>query len=160
MNSTKTLIGIAVFIIFCVGAGIIIADHKNNDATSTTPNTVTVVATPATTGTTTSNSSTPVTSSYKDGTFQATGSYDSPAGTESVAVSLTLKDGIIESSTVTSEANDGESRRYQGMFISGYKAFVDGKNISDVNVGKVSGSSLTGIGFNAAVAKIKAEAAA
>jgi len=99
-------------------------------------------------------------SPYKNGTYVATGSYDSPAGIERVGVSITLQNGIIESATVTNEAQDGTSSRYQNKFISGYKQYVIGKNIADVSLSRVSGSSLTPIGFNQALAKIKTEAAA
>ncbi len=99
-------------------------------------------------------------SPYADGTYSAKGSYDSPAGTESITVSVTLKDGIIESSTITNEADNRTSSRYQNMFISGYKTYVTGRNIASVSLGRVSGSSLTGSGFNAALAKIKKEATA
>ncbi len=99
-------------------------------------------------------------SSYKDGSYSATGSYGSPAGTESVKVTLALKNGIIESADVVGEANDHTSKRYQDMFISNYKQYVVGKNIDSVNLDKISGSSLTPVGFNNAVAKIRTEAQA
>ena len=186
MKSTKTTIGAIALIIFCLGAGIIILKYgnKSNDdtsstqsvATTTQPATPTGSVTPATTGgddsesdesgsntpsTSATNGSTSVaTSSYKDGTYTATGSYDSPAGTENVKVSVVLKGGIVTASTVTNEATDHTSSRYQNMFISGYAQYVNGKSIASLNVGKVSGSSLTPIGFNQAIAKIKTQATA
>jgi hypothetical protein len=98
------------------------------------------------------------TGAYKDGTYSAVGSYNSPAGTEQVSVSLVLKNNIVTDSTFSATSNSGRSKAYQNEFASGYKAFVIGKNISTINVGKVSGSSLTGTGFNNALAKIKAQA--
>ena len=159
MKSTKITIGIIGFIIFCVGAGLIIARNSddstpNSTDTTTTATDTTGAAIPTPTPSSTSSAA------YKDGTFTATGTYQSPAGPEGVTVSVTLKNGIITDSTVTSNANDGESRRYQSEFISGYKTYVNGKNIDSVSVGKVSGSSLTGAGFNNALTKIKAEAKA
>lgn len=127
-------------------------------------------ATPATdqTASTTAATTTPVTADadipkntatvYKNGTYAATGSYMSPGGADRLAVSLTLADDIITDITVTPGAGDPKSEKYQAMFISGYKQFVVGKNIADVKLSKVSGSSLTSIGFNEAIDKIKAEA--
>ena len=95
---------------------------------------------------------------YKDGTYEATGAYRSPAGAETVPVKLTLKDGVITSVTVTPTATNPKSVRFQGLFIGGVNAAVVGKNINEVNLDKVSGSSLTPKGFNDALAQIKAQA--
>lgn len=97
-------------------------------------------------------------SSYKDGTYTATGNYDSPAGNETIGVTVTLKDGVIVSSDVVGQARDEKSIRYQGKFISGYKALVIGKKIDEVQLDFVSGSSLTPAGFNDALSQIKAQA--
>jgi hypothetical protein len=97
---------------------------------------------------------------YKNGTYSATGSYMSPGGLDQLGVSLTLKDDVITDATVTDGANDGTSRRYQSIFIANYKQYVIGKKIENVKLGRVSGSSLTGQGFNAALLKIEAQAKA
>lgn len=99
-------------------------------------------------------------SSYKDGNYSATGSYNSPGGTNTVTVSLTLKGGIVTDSTVTGSATRGDSSEYQAMFIDNYKSQVTGRSIDSLSLTKVSGSSLTPQGFNDAVEKIKAEAKA
>jgi uncharacterized protein with FMN-binding domain len=100
------------------------------------------------------------TSVYKDGTYSATGSYMSPGGPDKVGVTLTLKNDIITDLTFTPMPGDQKSEDFQNWFASGIKAFAVGKNISTLNVGKVSGSSLTGKGFNDALAQIKAQAKA
>ena len=100
------------------------------------------------------------TSVYKDGTYTATGSYMSPGGNEQITVTITLANDIITSSSVTAGAYDHTSLRYQDMFISGYKQYVTGQNIANVNLTYVSGSSLTPAGFNSALAQIKAAAKA
>jgi uncharacterized protein with FMN-binding domain len=100
------------------------------------------------------------TSVYKDGTYTATGSYMSPGGPDQVGVTLTLANDVITSISVTPGAGDNESARYQNRFISGYKPLVIGKNIATVNLSRVSGSSLTSRGFNAALAKIETQAKA
>lgn len=101
----------------------------------------------------------PTSARYKDGTYAVTGVYNSPAGAEEIGVSVTLKKDLITDASVTAKATNPKSQYFQGQFVSGYKQYVVGKNIADVKVGRVSGSSLTPQGFNDAVAKIKAQAA-
>jgi len=98
-------------------------------------------------------------SPYKDGSYTAIGTYDSPGGLDQLTVSLTLKAGIVTAAQVVSGANDRESARYQQRFISGYTPYVVGKSIDSIRLAAVSGSSLTPVGFNNALAKIKAQAA-
>jgi uncharacterized protein with FMN-binding domain len=95
---------------------------------------------------------------YTDGTYSATGAYESPGGTETVEVQLTLAKNIITAVTVTPQARDASGQIYQGMFAQGISAVVVGKDINTLHVAKVSGSSLTSGGFTDALAKIKAEA--
>lgn len=132
---------------------------------STTPiTTSTPPELPTPTATTTTNTTTPpaiisTTGIYKDGTYSATGEYRAPSGAEEIGVSLTLKDDIITDVSVDPKATVPISKNMQNMFAQNYKTFVVGKNIAEVNVGKVSGSSLTPHGFNDAITKIKLEAA-
>lgn len=99
-----------------------------------------------------------VVGSYKDGTYEAEGEYVSPGGPEQVGLKLTLKDGVVTDSTFTPMAERPMSVTFQGQFAGGYKEFVVGKRIDEINITKVSGSSLTPKGFTDALAKIKAEA--
>lgn len=97
---------------------------------------------------------------YKDGTYSATGSYMSPGGEDRLGVTVTLKSDTITAVSITQEPGDNTSARYQDKFASGYQQYVIGKNIAEVNLTKVSGSSLTPKGFNDALAQIKAQARA
>ena len=129
-----------------------VAPSSNTSSTASNPATNPVTTTPP-----------PATNkqySYKDGTYTATGAYMSPGGEDQVTVTLTLAHDVITSVNVTPGAQDRTSQRYQDRFISGYKQYVVGKNIASVNVGVVSGSSLTPIGFNDALTQIKAQAKA
>jgi len=99
------------------------------------------------------------TGEHADGTYSATGSYLSPAGEETVAVSVTLEDDTITAVTVTPQADDPTASQYQQKFASGIAAVVVGKDIDDVSVSTVSGSSLTGAGFNTALADISSQSA-
>lgn len=103
-------------------------------------------------------STTPISTSYKDGTYTAVGDYTTHAGPEAVQITVTLKDNIITDTQFQATPNERLSQRYQGMFADNYKALVIGKNINDVQLGAVSGSSLTPMGFNDAIAKIQQQA--
>lgn len=93
------------------------------------------------------------------GTWTETGDYQTPGGQESVQVTLTAKSGTVTAVKVTGSGGSPNSRQYQSQFISGIDAAVVGKPLATLQVGAVSGSSLTGQGFNAAVDKIRADAA-
>lgn len=99
-------------------------------------------------------------SSYKDGSYTASGSYQSPGGTESIDVTLTIADNTVSAVEVTSHADNANSKRYQGEFIGGISDVVVGKPVNELKVDKVAGSSLTSGGFNEALEAIKADAAA
>ncbi len=101
-----------------------------------------------------------VTTMYKDGTYSVDGDYTSPGGAEKINVTLVLKDDVIVDATVKSLATLPASVNWQGKFVSGVKAEVVGKKLSEVTLTKVSGSSLTPKGWNDAVAKIMVQAKA
>lgn len=96
---------------------------------------------------------------YRNGTYSVTGNYVSPGGPREVNVMLTLVDGVINEVSAQGTATDATSKRFQGEFVANFKPQVIGKNISEIVLTKVSGSSLTPKGFNDALEKIKAEAA-
>ncbi|QEO09324.1 hypothetical protein [Protaetiibacter larvae] len=97
---------------------------------------------------------------YTDGSYTATGSYVSPAGTQSVEVEVTLADDIVTAVTVTPEADDPQAKGFQEKFAGGIADVVVGKDIDTLDVSRVAGSSLTSGGFNQALDAIKAEALA
>ena len=97
---------------------------------------------------------------YTDGTYTESADYQAPSGTETVDVTLTLADGVITAVEVTGHATDPQAKKHQSEFADGIGAVVVSKNIDDIKVDKVGGSSLTSGGFNIAVDAIKADAAA
>lgn len=100
------------------------------------------------------------TQAFKAGTYSEIGMYTSPGGEEELGVTLTLDEsGLITDSQVEVKATRPISKTRQEDFESNYKESVIGKNISELSLGKISGSSLTPKGFNNALEKIKAEAA-
>ena len=115
-------------------------------------------------GTGTDSSSTSTDSSagaatYADGTYTADGSYQTPETVESVTVTLTIADGVLKEVEVTGDPQAPETEQYQSKFIGGIADEVVGVALDDLKVSRVSGSSLTSGGFNAAVESIKEQAA-
>jgi uncharacterized protein with FMN-binding domain len=97
-------------------------------------------------------------STLKDGAYEAMGNYISPAGPESIQVSVTLEDGIITDAEVEPQAVHETSKKMQASFKEGFRELVVGKPITEVKLSKVSASSLTSGGFNEALQKIIEEA--
>lgn len=97
--------------------------------------------------------------SYADGTYSASGEYQSPNGTETLDVTITLQDDAITAVEVVGHGGSPNTVRFQGEFAGGIGAAVVGKRIDEISVSKIAGSSLASGGFNAAVEQIKADAA-
>ncbi|MEO5645893.1 MAG: calcium-binding protein [Candidatus Paceibacterota bacterium] len=167
MNNKKVLISAGAVVVVAAGVFGVAAMNKkaptpttmdSNTSGQADTNTATTATTPIAdkpkTGTTTNGSS------YKDGTYTAVGSYNSPGGKDQISVTVQLRNDIVTSASITPMPGDPTSAKYQNMFASGYQAYVIGKNIDAVHLNAVSGSSLTGIGFNDAITKIKAQAKA
>lgn len=98
---------------------------------------------------------------YNDGTYSSSGSYDTPAGTESIDVTLTIEgDVVTDVEVVGHDDGNPDVKRYQGEFIGGIADIVVGKDIDELSVDRVAGSSLSSTGFKAALQNIKAQALA
>ena len=95
---------------------------------------------------------------YQDGEYTAEGSYTSPGGKESVTVTLSLDDNTVTALEVTGSGGTPNAKKFQGEFIDGIDEIVVGKNIDELDVSRVSGSSLTSDGFNAALEQIRDDA--
>jgi uncharacterized protein with FMN-binding domain len=126
------------------------------ESTSPTATSQSPASTP--TSTTSSPTSTATTGGFKDGSYTATGSYGTPGGTQRIEVTLSLSGGVITKASVKNQATDRESSGFQDEFIAAFSSKVVGKKLSEVSLGKTSGSSLTPRGFNAALATIKNQA--
>lgn len=117
-------------------------------------------ATTSSDGTTADGGTASTGASYADGTYTADGTYSTPESVETITVTVTLKDDKVTEVEVTGDPQKAESRQYQSQFIGGISAEVVGKDIDQISVSRVAGSSLTSSGFNAAIAEIKQQAAA
>lgn len=169
-KNRQLIVTLAVLIVIVVIVGGVVVSNrgKASDAgttdTANTSNTSSDTAADSTANDSTSTSSdsssdsSAATSDYKDGSYTATGSYNSPGGTEKITIAVTLKDGVITDTSAISGATDSEGKEYQGQFIAGYKSQVVGKSIGSVSLSRVSGSSLTSQGFNDAIDTIKSQA--
>lgn len=98
--------------------------------------------------------------SYADGGYEATGGYQSPNGPETIAVSVTVTDGVISAVEVTPQPTNDTTERYQGMFAGGIADEVVGKSLDEADVSRVAGSSLTSGGFQSALESIRQDAKA
>jgi uncharacterized protein with FMN-binding domain len=97
---------------------------------------------------------------YADGTYTAEGTYQTPESVETISVTVTLEDDVITDVQVSGNPQARESQDYQSQFIGGIADAVVGKDIDQISVSRVAGSSLTSGGFNDAIRTIKSEAAA
>lgn len=65
---------------------------------------------------------------------------------------------VAATTAIAGAAQGSESPDYQASFIGGYVPSVVGKSIASLSLGRISSSSLTPKGFNAALTTIKAQA--
>ncbi len=112
----------------------------------------------STDGGSTGGSASSVSGPYKDGTYTADGSYQAPSGTETITVTLTISDDRVTKVDIGKHATDPNAVQYQTDFASGISSQVVGKDVDSLGVSRVSGSSLTSGGFQAALAAIKKQA--
>jgi uncharacterized protein with FMN-binding domain len=100
----------------------------------------------------------PVDASYRDGSFQANGTYQSLNGSENIIVVLELQDDIVTGVEITVNPNHPTTANYQAQFANGIGDIVIGQDIDTLDVTVVAGSSLTANGFREALNAIKADA--
>ncbi len=102
------------------------------------------------------------TGEFRPGEYEAIGSYTTPDGrTQKIEVEVDLAaDGTITDLDADGQAEGGNSEQYQKKFESGIDQQVVGRKITELDVDKVSGSSLTSGGFNSAIKQIISQAQA
>jgi len=92
-----------------------------------------------------------VTKKNISGTFHLQSTYQVPSGAEPLDTTVTLKNDVITAVSGQNVALNEKSKKYQDAFIQGISGQIVGKNINDVNVTYVNGSSLTAQAFNKAL---------
>lgn len=96
---------------------------------------------------------------YADGSYSRAGSYNTPAGTQQITVSLTVKDDVVTGVNIFGSSDNETTQQYIDLFAAGIPNIVNGVRLEDLDgVSAVNGSSLTGGAFNSALAQIKAAA--
>lgn len=155
----KALVGIIVAVVL-IGATVGTVYFMKKDTSAS--NVSTTTSTPTTTSETgtTTPSTTTSTGTYKDGTYSASSSYRTPESTESIDVRVTVANNVVTDVSVSQTARKRDSEFYQQQFADNYKSEVVGKNINEVSLSRVAGSSLTSGGFNSALDTIKQDAKA
>lgn len=156
----KAIIGIIVVALLVAAATAVVVLGANNEAKNNSVETTVSSSPAATTESTASSSDDSGSSTYKNGTYTATGSYSTPGGQESIGLSVTLAGDTISSAKVTQNATGGEAEEYQAKFAANFESQVVGKKIDEVSLSRVAGSSLTPRGFNNAITDIENQAKA
>jgi uncharacterized protein with FMN-binding domain len=93
---------------------------------------------------------------YVDGQYTAEGQYGSLSS--SIGVTVTLTGDIVTAVSVTPHATDPTSLDLQNRFAAAVPTVVVGRDIDEITVARLAGSSHTPHGFNAALEEIKAQA--
>ncbi len=167
-NKTKqimaTLAVLVVVVVIVFGAKSLNAKNAASKLTATQPSTSATTSTTPTA--TTSSGSTPTATSssstasytYKNGTYNADGNFNTPGGFQSIGVSVSIQNDIVTNAVVTDQTTDGDSAAYAQMFIDGFRSYVIGKSVSGIHLYGVAGASLTSEGFNNALSQIKNQA--
>ena len=95
-----------------------------------------------------------------DGTYRSEVRYEVPYGyIEPMSLEVTVADGVITESVVDFEIVNPVSGDYVRSFERYYKDKVIGQPITEVSLARLGGASLTNVAFDAALEKIKIEAA-
>jgi uncharacterized protein with FMN-binding domain len=95
---------------------------------------------------------------YTDGTYVAEGGYTAPSGLAAITVSITVSDDAVSWVHVAPGTFVGDPFTFQDQFAKAVPDLVLGKDLDEVSVSRVAGSSLTSEAFNRAIDKIKTEA--
>ncbi|USN44730.1 MAG: hypothetical protein H6500_02715 [Candidatus Woesearchaeota archaeon] len=92
-----------------------------------------------------------------DGTYTDTGRFMTPAGENEIEITLSVKDGIIETFEMKGiTLNKEASVKYFDQYQEGISSYVIGKPLANLEVpAKISGSSLTSKGVQSALDSIK-----
>jgi len=96
--------------------------------------------------------------SYTDGLYAAWGGYSSPGGPQGINVAVQLKNDEVAWVMVTPSSFIGEAAQFQSRFAQEISGEVVGKDIDQITVSRIAGSSLTSTAFNDALSEIKTEA--
>lgn len=97
-------------------------------------------------------------SQYRSGRYTATGHYLTPGGNESIAVTLDVQGDTVTASAIEVEAKSPTARQFQEQFRSTIARQITARPLSTLSVSRVSGASLTSLGFDQALTRIRQDA--
>lgn len=148
----NTIAGISAFSLIASGTSAFAATTTTTNKTTTKTTTAKkVVAKPVV--------NKKVVNNYKNGEYTASGFYKVPYNfSEDVSLTVKLENNKIVDASLMAFSDKPTSLKFQDLFIAGFKDQVVGKNIDEVKLGIVNGSSLTSVGFMDALNKIKKQA--
>jgi uncharacterized protein with FMN-binding domain len=149
VSNTPKIIGVSVGVIIMIGLAVLYFINHSDD----TPQTNRIITTP-TSQTASTPSTTASTAAIKDGTYKASSDYSVPHETNNIAVTVTVKDGVITNVQTQNSYGNHESAGYVNGFSSEISGVVVGKKLTDAQVYNVSGASDTSQGFDDALQSI------
>jgi len=97
-------------------------------------------------------------SQFRDGEYTARGWYGGLPSHH--VVTLTLDNGVVTDVEITTPAEDETSLGYQQRFATALPDAIIGRNVDDLAIDRLAGSSGCSEGFMSALAQIKQDAAA
>lgn len=141
-------------IVVALLAAIVVYEAKKSDSAVNTTNTT------AASANNNSTSTVPAGTTFKDGMYSASSTYYVPHGSESIDVTLTVKDNVVTDSQIQNSEDNPESAQYQEEFASQYRSDVVGKNLGSIQISYIAGASDTTQGFDDALQSIVNQAKA
>ncbi len=153
---------IVIVLVGIVASVVIVVNNSNNSDKNTSTTQSTEETQPAGTSEETATDTPAVTntSGYADGTYNATASYVTPGGIESIDLTLTIASGVITNTELAASGNSDHAEGHQMAFEAEYKDLIVSKSVDEVSLSRVAGSSLTTNAFNDALEQIKTDAQA
>lgn len=159
MRSTRSALSVAtvalaVSLVGCAtderptDAGTARSDPTDSETSSTSPPAAVETDPPAAAGTA---------AGYRDGEYSATGWYGGLPSHQDVT--LTIDDGTVTAVQINTPADNATSLGYQERFAAALPEAIIGRDIDELDVDRLAGSSGCSQGFMDALAQIKAEAA-
>jgi hypothetical protein len=97
---------------------------------------------------------------FKDGEYTADTTYVAPGrASHTVGLKLTIVDDIVTATTISFGGDKVDaSSNFQNKFATAYQAEIIGKKLSDIELSRVAGASLTTEAFNKAKAQVATQA--
>lgn len=90
--------------------------------------------------------------------YSANVSYNVPENNETLALTISVSNGIVSDVNIVQSKTGRKSANYQTNFEKSYKQFVIGKQLKDINLSRVGGASITTNAFMEAIKAVQKQA--